>query len=176
MLRSLRRAVAPLLLAITLALTGCGDEQPDAATDEPGHESPTGSPDDDGEDGREPVGQVDYELVDMITETAAGGEAASGQAVALTDEAAVMEFAGQFTREEMGTQLLAVFNNTDVPEGQAMYAAVVAVGCDVPSGVYVTSTDSGLVITGQKVTSPLPECFAEMTTVAVVLVDEDDVN
>ena len=49
MRRSLRRALGPLLLAATLALAGCGDDQPESATDEPSQESPTGSPEGDGE-------------------------------------------------------------------------------------------------------------------------------
>ena len=58
---------------------------------------------------------------------------------------------------------------TDVPDGRPLYGAVVSIGCDSPTDVTVTSADAGLVITAGKVPSPMPECFAPMTTVALVV-------
>ena len=58
-----------------------------------------------------------------------------------------------------------------MPEGQELYGAVIAVGCDSPDQVVVDVHDAEVTITAVKVPSPLPECFAPMTTVALVLVD-----
>ena len=107
-------------------------------------------------------------MVDTITVTAAGGTV-SEVAVPLTDDASVQEFVSQFESDDMAAQVQAAVASTEVPDGQALYAAVVAIGCDSPTDVSVTDTGSGLAITAVKVPSPLPECFAPMTTVALVL-------
>ena len=52
-----------------------------------------------------------------------------------------------------------------------LLGSVVSVGCDVPPGVDVHRTGGGLAITAQKVAAPTKECFAPVTTVALVLVD-----
>ena len=105
----------------------------------------------------------------MLTETAAGG-ATSEVAVPLGDDAAVQEFNAQFETDALPTQVQNAVATTDVPEGMLLYGAVVAIGCDAPTDVHVVAGESGLVITGAKVPSPQIECFAPMTTVALVLV------
>jgi hypothetical protein len=62
-----------------------------------------------------------------------------------------------------------------VPSGQTLLGAVVAIGCDVPPGVTVQHADGGLAITALKVEKPREECFAPVTTVALVAVDADEV-
>jgi len=162
---TMQRFLGSVLSALLLAgvLTGCGNDESGPITDDPAptaSESPTkGSTGD----------PVDFELVEMITETAAGGTVAEA-AVPLSDDAAVQEFAAQFETEAMATRLQDAVDKTDVPDDMLLYGAIVAIGCDSPSDVHVTSTDQGLVITAQKVASPMPECFAPMTTVALVLV------
>ena len=39
-----------------------------------------------------------------------------------------------------------MIEDLEVPDDQATYGAVVAIGCDVPETVTVTSTDTGLLI------------------------------
>ena len=162
-------SVLPPVLLVTALVTGlvaCGDEKgsDDAGTD-PSSEpsvsvsSPTGGG---------VSGSVGFDLVDTITVTAAGGTV-SEVAVPLTDDTSVQEFVSQFESDEMTQQVQGAVAGTDVPEGQALYAAVVSIGCDSPTDVSVTDTGSGLVITAEKVPSPLQECFAAMTTVALVL-------
>ena len=128
-----------------------------------------------GEADDEPRGEIDYQLVQVVSESAVGGMVAPG-AVALSDAAAVQQFSTQFDDDRMATRLAQVFNDLKVPDDKAAYAAVVGVGCDVPSDVVVTSTDTGLLIEGTKPTSKPVECFAAVTSVAIVLVDESIVG
>jgi hypothetical protein len=58
-----------------------------------------------------------------------------------------------------------------IAEGQALYGAVIAIGCDVPPSASVEVTDGKVVITAGKVPDPLPNCFAPVTSVAIAVVD-----
>jgi len=180
-MRRLLGSVLPalvLLAAPAIALTGCGDDDSGAVAKDPASTAstpstaPTSSTSSTSSQpaqspSAEPYG---YRLVDMITVTAAGG-APSGPAAALSDDASVREFVSQFTNDELVRKVEASVAKTAVPDGQTLYAAVVAVGCDSPTAVNVDVAGSAVTITAQKVPSPKPECFAPMTTVALVLVD-----
>ena len=48
--------------------------------------------------------------------------------------------------------------------------AVVSIGCDVPPGVDGDQSADGWVFTPQEVARPLQECFAPVTSVALVAV------
>jgi hypothetical protein len=134
--------------------------------------------DDDGRSGDGPLpsapssSAVDATTVAIISVTAAGGTVDT-RAVPLPDAAAVRDFGGQFRQPAMVRQLIDKVASTDVPDGQALVGAVVAIGCDVPPGVTITETDDGVVITADEVPSPMPECFAAVTSVALVLLDAD---
>ena len=155
--RVMRRTLGVLVVLGALVLAGCGDE------------TTTGEAD------TEPRGEIDHELVEMVTETAVGGMVSPG-AVPLPDANAVHTFSAQFEDDRMETRLLQLVDGLDVPDDQATYAAVVAIGCEVPPDVVVTSTDTGILIEGTKpITKPV-ECLAPMTSVAVVLVDESVVG
>lgn len=146
---------AALLMALTL--TGCGDDKPAGEADD------------------EPRGPVAHELVEMVSETAVGGMVSPG-AVALTDVTAVQQFSGQFDDDRMLTKLNQTFADLTVPDDKAAYAAVVAIGCEVPPDVTVTSTDTGILVEATTSTQKPVECFAPVTSVAIVLVDESVVG
>jgi len=182
-MRRLLGSVLPAALLVALPLTGlsaCGDDEGGTATDDaaasrsPSHtDSGSGSDsssdsDSDGKGGGE---SVEFELVEVMTETAAGG-ATSETAVPLTDDAAVQAFNQQFETDALPTRVEEAVAGTDVPDGMLLYGAVVSIGCDAPTDVLVTDTDtgSGIAIVAQKVANPMQECFAPMTTVALVLV------
>jgi hypothetical protein len=156
---------APVLLLVA-TLGACGGDDSGAARD-PGSTSPTTSPA--SSDTGTGDGTVEFELVDTITATAAGGQL-SETAVPLSDDAAVQSFVAQFTAGDLADQVENAVAQTDVPAGQELYGAVVAIGCDAPDQVAVTMSGSDVVITPLKVPSPKSECFAPMTTVALVLV------
>jgi hypothetical protein len=176
-MRRLLGSALPALLLVAV-LGACGDEtasddkgtdpgnEPSATVSSPGGTGGVDNPGD-GTDG-DPGGSVDFDLVDTITVTAAGG-ALSEVAVPLTDDAALQAFLSQFENPDMTAQIQAAVAGADVAEGQAVYGAVVAIGCDSPTDVTVTESDAGLVITAGKVPSPMQECFAPMTTVALVV-------
>src|SRR5262245_47721935 len=104
-MRRLLGSVVPVVLLVALplgALSACGDDEGATATDDTapsasqqpsddGTDSTDGSGDSDGKGGE----SVDHELVQMVTETAAGGEA-SPVAVPLGDDEAVAAFTAQF--------------------------------------------------------------------------------
>jgi hypothetical protein len=165
----MRRLLGSFLCALLLgsALVACGRDTKDTVTDRP-VASPTTTPTTSAT-GRSTGEAVDFDLVTTVTETAAGGNL-SATAVPLGDDTAVEGFASQFKTETMRTKLLDAVHAAQVPDDKRLYAAVVAVGCDSPDQVSVTSGGSGLLITAQPVESPQQECFAAMTTVALVLV------
>jgi hypothetical protein len=174
-MRRVLGSVVPAVLLVALPLAGlsaCGDDEGGTATDDP---APTASqdPSDSSDDGQGETGEtsasVDVELVEMITETAAGG-ATSPVAVPLGDEEAVAAFNQQFETDAMPARVQDAVAATEVPDGMLLYGAVVSIGCDTPTDVTVTDSGSGLVVTAQAVPSPMQECFAPMTTVALVLV------
>ena len=151
------RTLGVLALLGALLLAGCGDEKPGDEADD------------------EPRGQIDFTLVEVVSESAVGGMVSPG-GVALTDMAAVQQFTGQFEDDRMQVRLANEFDDLDVPDDQAAYAAVVDIGCTPPSDVTVTSTDSGILIEPVKPTKKPVECFAPVTSVAIVLVDESVVG
>jgi hypothetical protein len=166
-MRRLLGSVLPALLVVAVFAFGCGDEDSGSASDD---STPTtsGSPTS-GPPTKVATGdEVDFDLVDTITVTAAGGTL-SEVAVPLSDEASVREFTSQFESDDMVQQVEQAAASADVPDGQALYAAVVSIGCDSPTDVSVTDSGAGLVISAGKVPSPQVECFAPMTTVALVV-------
>ncbi len=174
-MRRVLGSVLPTLLVVALVASGCGDEEPGSVSDE---STPTasGSPSESDPPAEDPPGgEVEFELVETITETAAGG-AMSEAAVPLSDDTAVQEFNAQFETDTLPTRVQNVVNKTEVPDDMVLYGAVVAIGCDSPTDVSVVAGDSGLVIIADKVPSPMIECFAPMTTVALVLVPASAVS
>jgi hypothetical protein len=83
----------------------------------------------------------------------------------------VDRFAAQFRNEALGNQMDKAIRKADVPADQRLAAAVVSIGCDVPPGVVVQEVAGRVAIVPMKVASPLPECLAAVTTVALVAVD-----
>jgi hypothetical protein len=169
MRRLLGSALPALLLLAGLSglASGCGDEEPGSAGDD-ATSTASGSPST-GTPTKDATGEVDFELVQLLTETAAGG-AMSEVAVPLGDDAAVQEFNAQFETDALPARVEDAVAQVDVPDGMLLYGAVVAIGCDAPTDVHVTTDDSGLVSTAAKVPSPHVECFPPMTTVALLLV------
>lgn len=140
-----------------LVLSGCGNDT--------GDDTPESKP----------RGEVDFDLVEVISETAAGGLVSPG-AVSLDDPAAVSQLVGQFEDNPMEAKLTEAFAGLKVGDDQAAYAAVVSIGCDVPKRVVVTATDTGILIEPVKSTTKPVECFAPVTAVAVVTVDRSIVS
>lgn len=145
---SMRRSLGILVL-LALAV-GCGDDEPSTVGEQ--------------EDPAPVITQLD-----LLTATAAGGSVAR-VATELPDDEAVREYAAQFRNDELGGEIVAAADAADVPDGQQLGAAVVAVGCDVPTaveGTYVPGEDT------VEVHATLPpsdrKCLAPITSVALML-------
>lgn len=164
------RLILGLLLTLTL-LAGCGEDTAvDPAANGSGQSSPSGSSS--STPGSAPSsGPVDFTRIAVVTETNVGGQV-DEKAVDLTDEAAFSAFTAQFEDSRMEDRLRAAVEEADVAEGQSLVGAVVAVGCLPPAEIEVELTDAGLMVTGVPAKREATiDCFAAVTSVAVVAVD-----
>jgi hypothetical protein len=138
-----------LLVTAVPGLAGCGTD---------GGGSP--APDPGGSSYGEPV---------LVSGTAAGGRVAT-RATMLPDEGSMLVYVRSF-RQPFATKLERAARRVAVAPDEQLAAAVVAVGCDVPPGATVTEdADEDIVIRPDDVASPRAECFAPVTTVALVAV------
>ena len=170
------RALGALLVVVALA-AGCGDDVPDSASD-PGPASSSSSSSAGG--GTVAPGGDPWQEVAIVSGTAAGGEVSS-EPVLVDTQAALDAFVGQFERSDLADKVVEAVSGAAVPEGWVPVAAVISIGCDVPPGVYVRVLDGaagaagaqavGLAVTAQKTVEPMRECFAAVTSVAVLVVD-----
>ena len=149
-----RVAVATLTAGV-LALTGCGGSSSDVASD-PGGTATSAD------------GIPSPEEVVIVDATAARGRVdLAGSRV--DTPSTLADFTAQF-RGDLGDQVSAAVAGLDLSDGRTPYAAVVGLGCDVPPSVGVTKSSGEVVFVPAKVTKPLKECFAPVTTVAVAAV------
>jgi hypothetical protein len=162
---AMKRLLGPCLLAVVV-LAGCGDASSSEATDaSPSTGTPMASVSSSPTKGGGSA--QDFQTVALVSQTAAGGKV-DPNAVRLDDRAARDAFVSQFERRGLDRKIERAIASATVPAGYSLLGAVVAIGCDVPPGVTVTVSPDGYVITAQKAASPLQECFAPVTTVAIV--------
>jgi hypothetical protein len=184
-MRRLPAALGAALL-VPVLLAGCGGddagdgEATDRSGSDPTSETTTEPTEPDTEPGETdrptksppitPPG-LDYELVALEHATAAGGATEPvATPVGPGEGEGTGRFLGQLTDDsfrELVEQRI-VFSRA----AGDLYAAVVAVGCDVPTDVVVAEVPDGYTITAQAIGKQTPECFAPVTTVAVVAVQE----
>lgn len=168
---SVRSAGLPALLLLGALLAGCADEPTGSSASDAEPAAPSSSTlSPSSPAGAASPGTVEPDDVTIVSATAAGGQVATGPATELADDEAVQEFGRQFRNDGLVAKISRVAARTDPPVGTTLYAAVVAVGCDVPTGVVVTSSDAGVVITAEPSKPSTVQCLAAVTTVALVLV------
>jgi hypothetical protein len=151
------------LLATTalLAAAGCGSAT--SSTTSPGTRPDSPSP-----------GPVAGAHVFPLISMTGGGGRVSPLASELDTPAQVKAFTAQFRVPALTHRVTEVLQRAE-PRGVALFGAVVAVGCDRPPGADVMLDSAGRVeIVPREVASPLPECLAEVTTVAVAAVPGSD--
>jgi hypothetical protein len=161
----MRRLLGILLLGAVL-LAGCSDDGSDEDVQDP---APTSQSDGDGETptddptASEEPPDPGWRLVDIVHATAVDGQVSS-RPTPIPDAQAVADFSAQFTRPELEEKLQRVVSEHQPEDGAELVAAVVSVGCDVPTGV--TYADGK--VKALKVAEPMPECFAAVTSVAIL--------
>jgi hypothetical protein len=106
--------------------------------------------------------------VTVVSGPAGGGEV-SRRVTVLEGEVAIAKYARQF-RGPLARSVNRAAGEISVPTGDQLVAAVVAVGCDVPSGVEITGAGPDARFVVGKPAAHHPECFAPVTTVAVAVV------
>ena len=158
---TMKRLLGPALLALVL-LGGCGDSTSDSASEPASQPSSTTASD-------EPTEAAAPQTIAIVSQTAAGGEV-DLNAVPVDDDAALQEFTAQFNKAGLEEKIATAVTGATVPEGYTVMGAVVSIGCDVPPDVSVEQGPDGWVVTPHKVPSPLQECFAPVTSVAIVAV------
>lgn len=124
-------------LALALALAGCGDDAGAGRSPDPG--------------------ATPHIEVTLVHATAGRGEP-ERRATDVTERADLAAYVAQFSEE-----LAAKVTQAVRTSGSPVLAQVVAVGCDVPPDAHL----DGDVIVPDQVPSPMKECFAPVTTVAV---------
>lgn len=146
------------LLAV-LFLTGCGAQSSSTTTDSGGSAAP------------DPNRTVDFTRIALLTATGGGGQV-NPVASPLGTDAQIAEFVAQFRSPGLASRIRHAVVHADLPTASEIVGAVVAVGCDVPPGIDVTHGTDQVQVIPHEVASPLPECLAPMTTVAIVAVPQ----
>jgi hypothetical protein len=155
------------LLAIVLLLAGCGNDGGNDATNDAANDPGNTAGD---SSGQATEGPIEPGEVVFVSESAVGGSV-STTATPLEDEQSVSEFAEQFEDPRMGARLAEEVAKIDVPDGDALVAAVVAVACDAPTEVSVEATPDGVEVSSPPVKTD-KQCLVPVTTVALVTVPE----
>jgi hypothetical protein len=151
----MRRTLGALLAAAALLGTaGCGSSSSSTTA---GPDTPTPGP------------IQGAKVLPLISVTGGGGRV-STSAVLLDSAAHLRGFTQQFRPPTMAGHVAAAVRQAKA-SGYLVYGAVVAIGCDRPPGAVVSLDADGQVqITAEEVASPLPECLAPVTTVAIATV------
>lgn len=159
------RLAAGLAGAALVTLTaGCGGSS-STATDPDAHPAsdPAGSP------SASPGRIRGATVLPLISATAAGGRGGT-VATALDSAADVARFTAQFRGPGLAAQVQAAVAGRLRAGDQDVVAQVVAIGCDRPPGVDVMRNPDGSVsLVPHEVASPLQECLAPVTTVAIAV-------
>jgi hypothetical protein len=87
----------------------------------------------------------------------------------IADKSAAIAYAADFRNDHLQGEIVDAVAGAEVPDGQQLAAAVVAIGCEVPTKV-IGSGELDDITLRAVVPSPTKECFAPITTVALVLI------
>lgn len=150
----MRAAVAVPLIAVLVWCAACGSAgQPDSArTSSSGLSEPT--------------------LVGLYSGTAAGGTHLGSLAIDVGTEEGRRTVLDDL-RAPLAQTVADAIDAVVVPEGQRLYAGVVAIGCGTPVDAKIVAHDDGVRFDPVYDRKPPMECFAAVTTIALALVPED---
>jgi hypothetical protein len=156
---------------LVLALAGCGDEEPTTAEDSPSSPSssasstgtPSSSTPTDGAGGED--GPVQFELVEIVSATEGGGTVQTAP-TQLGGAGKLDQFVADLQGDELPAEVRAAAKSVRPAPDEGLFAAVVAIGCDVPHDITVERAAGELVVK-PVIKKTGVECFAAVTSVAV---------
>jgi hypothetical protein len=163
----MRRTLGTLLTCAVLAgATACGSSTSSTASGGPSS-APAGS-------ASWPPGPIaGAQVLPLISLTGAGGHS-SRLATPLNTESQIKAFSRQFRGPGMQTRIHRALGNQLTAPDHDLVGTVVSVGCDQPPGVDVVADAQGRVqLVPHAVASPLQECLAAVTTVAVAVLPQN---
>jgi hypothetical protein len=165
MRRTLGHLTATALACVALGLTaGCGSSS--STANDPGQgpaSDPAGLP------SRSPGTVEGAKVLPLISMTGAGGQP-QPTATQLNSKPDLQAFARQFRVPAMWRRIEAEVGDRLGKPAQQIVGQIVTVGCDRPPGADVTVNEEGdVVLVPREVASPLEECLAPVTTVAVAI-------
>jgi hypothetical protein len=109
------------------------------------------------------------QVLPLISMTGAGGQVQS-TATVMNTQADVRAFARQFRAPAIWHRLQSVIGARLGEPGHQVVAQILTVGCDRPPGAeVVVDKDGAVVLVPHEVASPLQECLAAVTTVAIAV-------
>ena len=168
----MRRTLGTLTAAVILAcgVSGCGSSSSSTVATDPSSNpasDPAGNP------SFSPGPIPGARVLPLISLTAAGG-ASSPVATLLSSTSDVDRFVTQFRMPAMQNRVRTVVRRALKEPDHLVVGQVVAVGCDRPPGVDVMAGSDGHVqLVPHEVASPLQECLAAVTTVAIAVLPLD---
>ncbi len=149
----MRRLLGSLFVLTALtALTACGDE-PDDRADDPATQGQTPP--------------ADPQVVDIVSGTAVDGDVAK-EATVIEDEQDLERYLRQFDSSPFVADLTDAIDAHPLADDRVLGLAVIEISCDEPPSATVTSDGEAFVVTPGKVVNPHQECFAPVTSVAVL--------
>lgn len=156
----MERFLGPLVILTALvALAGCSDDPDERAEDRA--EDPAGNPTT--IEAADPTARV----VDIVSEVAADGNVTE-TATIIESDAMLVRYLNQFRSPVLVDELTAVVESVVLAEGRVIGLAVIEISCDEPPSAEVVEDGGEFVVTAGKVVNPHPECFAPVTSVAVL--------
>lgn len=144
-------ALGVLLVIVPALAAGCGTESP--GPDVADTTAPPAAP----------------SVVGIFHATAAGGT--SGPAVDVSEPGTLDPVVAPL-RGSLAAEVTDAATDVVIPSGQRLWAGVVTIDCAAPERLQVVSSGAGYAFRPVWTTKPPQECFAPVTTVALVLIGE----
>ena len=146
------------LVAAVVVPAGCGGDDPDGRAEDPATQGQTEG---------EQTDAAEPQVVDIVSGVAAGGQVAE-TATTIESDAVLTRYLRQFRSPVLVDELTAVVDGLDLAADRVLGLAVIEISCNEPPSAEVSERDGEYAVTAGKVVNPHPECYAPVTSVAVL--------